>query len=175
MPTINLNGRCNIWFNIHGCGRANDFSVFPQLYLNDCRFDATRQQLIQKMWPQELPFRRFSIVEWNVIPRRKPLPMIGVLHILTFIISREKGYFADQFQNQMDFVSARSQTMAIYAELWKWFGTIVSLIHISVGRSDLSSMNRLRNQRNSNEKLRLASGICWRTKQQVWRCCWILQ
>jgi hypothetical protein len=41
--------------------------------------------------------------------------------------------------------------MAIYAELWKWFGTIVSLIHISVGRSDLSSMNRLRNQRNSNE------------------------
>jgi hypothetical protein len=30
--------------------RANDFVCFPQLYLNDIvDFDATRQQLIQKM------------------------------------------------------------------------------------------------------------------------------
>jgi hypothetical protein len=88
------------------------------------------------------------------------------------MIAAEKGYFCQQFQNQMDFVSA--------AKLWRFmpsYGNDLAQsyrLYTLVGRStDLSSMNRLRETKGiANEsKLRLASACVGGQKIAGLRCC----
>jgi hypothetical protein len=84
--------------------RANDFVCFPQLYLNDIVYDATRQQLIQKKcdrWNYRLG--GFQLSNGNVIPRRNRCRWLSTADIM---IEAEKG--TNQFQNQMDFVASRA-------------------------------------------------------------------
>jgi hypothetical protein len=58
------------------------------------------------------------MVEWHT-GKEEPLPMIGVLHILTFHDEAEKkGSLPINFKTKWISYQQKSQT-AIYAELWK--------------------------------------------------------